>query len=148
MLKTRAQRTSKRTPSPQRLKASTRKPSLCKATTKAGTPCKAQATEGGLCFFHANPDLAAELGREGGKKNRQPLIREDVPVMVDPPKTAADVKGMLADAMAGIRAGRIDPKLGNALGYIATPLLKAIETADLEQRINRLENQNGIPKTN
>jgi hypothetical protein len=26
---------------------------------------------GGLCFFHANPNKAVELGRIGGKKNGQ-----------------------------------------------------------------------------
>jgi hypothetical protein len=38
----------------------------CKALTKQGNPCKAPATEGGLCFFHANPDRARELGQMGG----------------------------------------------------------------------------------
>ena len=147
MPKNRPRPTSKRTPSPPRLKPSERNPSLCKGTTKAGTPCRAQATEGGYCLFHGNPDLAVQLGRQGGKKNRVPLIREDVPATVAPPKTAADVRVMLADAMAGIRAGRIDPKLGNALGYIGTAVLKAIETADLEARITRLEKPDGTQET-
>jgi hypothetical protein len=43
--------------------------SPCQALTKKGKPCRAAATEGGLCFFHANPNKAAELGRIGGKKN-------------------------------------------------------------------------------
>jgi len=37
--------------------------SRCKARTKAGKPCRAAATAGGLCFFHANPEKASELGR-------------------------------------------------------------------------------------
>jgi hypothetical protein len=37
----------------------------CKAKTKARQRCRAAATAGGLCFFHANPDKASELGREG-----------------------------------------------------------------------------------
>jgi len=43
--------------------------SRCKANTKEGRPCRAAATEGGLCFFHANPNKAVELGRIGGRKN-------------------------------------------------------------------------------
>ncbi|SPE25036.1 hypothetical protein SBA2_240016 [Acidobacteriia bacterium SbA2] len=27
-------------------------------------------TAGGLCFFHANPNKASELGRIGGRRNR------------------------------------------------------------------------------
>jgi len=53
----------------------------CGAKTKEGKPCRAAATEGGLCFFHANPNKAAELGRVGGRKSRYPpgllLIRRE-----------------------------------------------------------------------
>src|SRR5580692_5249894 len=43
----------------------------CKARTKAGGPCQAPALEGGLCFCHAHPERLAELGRQGGQKNRR-----------------------------------------------------------------------------
>jgi len=39
----------------------------CQGQTKAGKPCRAAATSGGLCYFHANPNKAAELGRIGGR---------------------------------------------------------------------------------
>ena len=45
--------------------------SQCHAKTKKGAFCKAPAMAGGLCFFHANPKLARELGRAGGRRNRQ-----------------------------------------------------------------------------
>lgn len=48
----------------------------CKGTTRAGRPCRAAATEGGLCFFHSNPNKAAELGRIGGTKNRYTFVDE------------------------------------------------------------------------
>jgi hypothetical protein len=44
--------------------------SRCKAQAKSGKPCRAAATAGGLCFFHANPDKASELGRIGGRNKR------------------------------------------------------------------------------
>jgi hypothetical protein len=34
--------------------------------------------------------------------------------------------------MAGVKAGRVDPKIGTALACIATPLLKAMEVGELE----------------
>jgi hypothetical protein len=34
---------------------------------------------------------------------------------------------LLAETMAGVKAGRVDPKIGTALACIATPLLKAME---------------------
>ena len=52
---------------------------------------------------------------------------------------------MLAGAMAEIRAGRMDPKLGTTLGYLGTSLLKAIETSDIEERLEKLEHGLKIP---
>jgi hypothetical protein len=37
---------------------------------KARNRCRAFATEGGLCFFPADSNKAAELGRVGGSKKR------------------------------------------------------------------------------
>ena len=60
------------------------------------------------------------------------------------PQSALDVKNLLAEAMAEIRAGKMDPKLGTKLGYLGTSLLKAIETSDIEQRLERLEATNEL----
>src|SRR5215471_4493208 len=43
----------------------------CKGVTRNGTACTAWAMEGGLCYFHANPDKASELGRNGGRHRKQ-----------------------------------------------------------------------------
>jgi len=46
-------------------------PAQCKATTSSGARCKAKPHKDGLCFFHSDPKKAAELGRKGGRHNRQ-----------------------------------------------------------------------------
>ena len=51
---------------------------------------------------------------------------------------------MLAETMADTRAGRIDPKLGSTLGYLGMSLLRAFEVADLEQRLERLEQKDDL----
>ena len=113
----------------------------CRAKTKAGKPCKASPAERGLCAFHANPKRAAELGRIGGCKNRLHVTRtESEPVR--PPKTAKEVKDLLAEAMAGIHAGRLEPKVASVMAYVGTALLKALETTDLQERIEALEHSN------
>jgi general stress protein YciG len=115
------------------------KPSLarCKATTSSGTRCKAKPHKDGLCFFHSDPKKAAELGRKGGRRNRHSY---ETPLQhVTAPESAGDVKRMLAETMAEVRAGKMDPKLGSTLGYLGTALLRAFEVADLEQRLERLE---------
>jgi general stress protein YciG len=124
--------------SPMPLKRQTTANGRCKAKTKAGGPCAAPArNNSALCAFHSDPNRAAELGRKGGARNRKVYpgdVRE-----VSVPESAADVKRMLAETMADIRARKMDPKLGSTLGYLGISLLRAFEVAEFEQRLERLE---------
>jgi len=36
--------------------------------------------EGGLCYFHANPDKAAELGRNGGRRRQHSYEQSSEPI--------------------------------------------------------------------
>lgn len=120
------------------------KPTLvqCKATTSSGDRCKAKPHKNGLCFFHSDPKKAAELGRKGGRRNRHTY--ETPPQEVAVPESAGDVQRMLAESMAELRAGKMDPKLGSTLGYLGTALLRAFELADFEQRLEQLEKKNEL----
>ena len=110
----------------------------CRAKTKAGRQCAAPPVRDGVyCALHNDPDRAAQLGRKGGANNRK--VYEGNDREIPPPQTACDVKNFLSEAMAEIRAGKMDPKLGTTLGYLGTSLLKAIETSDLEERLEKLE---------
>ena len=73
---------------------------------------------GGLCCFHANPDKAAELGRNGGRHPKQTY--EQATEHIAPPESAADVRRMLAETMAEVKAGKMDPKVANTVAYVAT----------------------------
>jgi hypothetical protein len=95
----------------------------CKGVTKSGEPCPAWAMEGGLCYFHANPDKAAELGRNGGRRRKHTY--EQSAEAISPPESAADVRRMLAETMADVNAGRMDPKVANTVAYVGTILLRA-----------------------
>ena len=120
------------------------KPTLaqCKATTSSGGRCKARPHKDGLCFFHSDPKRAAELGRKGGRRNRHTYDAPLQPVAV--PESAGDVKRMLAETMADIRAEKMDPKLGSTIGYLGMALLRAFEAADLEQQLERLEQRHEL----
>ena len=110
----------------------------CKATTQLGKPCRAAATEGGLCFFHANPDKASELGRIGGRSNRHVRVGENA----DPRQTldtALAVRETVAQLIADVLAGRIPPRIAAGLAPLLNLQLQAIKTTDLEQRVARLE---------
>jgi hypothetical protein len=110
----------------------------CQARTKAGKPCKAVAVGGDFCAFHADPKRAAQLGRIGGRKNRRYALRYEASP-VRPPQTAREVKDLLAEALAGIHVGRLEPKIGSVMAYVGSALLKAIKTTDIEERIAALE---------
>jgi hypothetical protein len=74
--------------------------------------------EGGLCYFHANPDKAVELGRNGGRHRKQTYEQSTEHIAV--PASAADVRRMLAETMAEVKAGKMDPKVANTIAYLAT----------------------------
>src|SRR5215469_13339187 len=82
--------------------------------------------EGGLCYFHANPDKAVELGRNGGRRRKHTYEQATEHIAV--PESAADVRRILAETMAEVKAGRMDPKVANTVAYVATVLLRAYET--------------------
>ncbi|MFZ0321592.1 MAG: hypothetical protein WAL56_20880 [Candidatus Sulfotelmatobacter sp.] len=55
------------------------------------------------------------------------------------PKTAADLRDLLAESIVEIRAGKLDPKIANALGYIGVSYLRALEVSDVQERLAALE---------
>ena len=111
----------------------------CKARTKAGTPCRAAATEGGLCFLHAYPNKAAELGRIGGRKNRH--VSPELPTSVPRIVTAEALRQTTSHLIEGVMAKSISPKIASSLAPLLSLLLRAIETTDLERRMRVLENR-------
>ena len=62
----------------------------CKDVTKNGEACTAWATEGGLCYFHANPDKATELGQRGGRRRQHTY--EQSTKDIAPPESAAECR--------------------------------------------------------
>jgi hypothetical protein len=113
----------------------------CSALAKTGKPCRAAATAGGLCFFHANPKKASELGRIGGRRKRF-TASEDVEPL---PKleTAAAVRDAVGQLIADVYAGKMHPRVAANLAPLLNLQLRAIETVDLEQRLARVEERLG-----
>ena len=109
----------------------------CKAKAKSGKPCRAAATAGGLCFFHANPNKAAELGRVGGKKNRHHSDnnQDSLPTL----ETAQAVRETVARLISEVYAGKMNPRTAAGLAPLLSLQLRAIETTDLQRRLEQLE---------
>jgi len=98
-------------------------------------PCRRH--RGGLCFFHANPDKASELGRIGGRSKRHSdgESADPLPTL----DNALAVRDMLARLIADVYAGKIQPRIAAGLVPLMNLQLRAIETTDLERRLAKLE---------
>lgn len=109
----------------------------CNGKTKAGAPCRAPAGPDGFCFFHGHPDKAHALGQIGGRKNRSRLP--------EPPPagslTAADLRDILVDAIRDVRSKRMPPRVASALSQLCNSAHRLLQTADLENRLAKLEQQ-------
>src|SRR5208282_4252155 len=112
---------------------------MCEAKTNAGERCRAVAVKNGLCALHADPNLAAEMGRKSGKARRSRESREKPQPELMPPRTAQEVRAALGQFISDVRARRLDPKVAGTLGYLANVLLKSIEVSDVEERLTALE---------
>lgn len=104
--------------------------------------CRANARHGSMfCFFH-DPDSAIE--REAARKNggrersrRAAVLPANTPDQ--PLDNASDVTLLLAGTINQVRRGEVDPRISNAIGYLAGILLKAKEKDEIEKRLARLE---------
>lgn len=55
------------------------------------------------------------------------------------PRTAEDVKNLLAETMVRVRARRDEPKVASVMAYLGTAFLNALESGELERRVAELE---------
>jgi hypothetical protein len=51
---------------------------------------------------------------------------------------------VIAHTITDVKSGRTDPRIGTALAYMASALLKAIEIEELEVRIERLQSKRSL----
>lgn len=110
----------------------------CKSKNRNGGRCRARALTGKeYCALHAEPGRAAVLGRRGGR--RRTVYKPENLMPFAAPKTAADLRDLFEQSIIEIRTGKLDSKSANAISYLGTGFLKALELADLEARVNYLK---------
>lgn len=114
--------------------------SRCKAAKQDGSRCSAVAPpESDFCFFH-DPSQATkrrEAQALGGSKNGLKTLGEEAPEIQL--RDGQDVARLLSQTINQVRKGIIDPRVANAVGYLANILAKVVEQNELERRIERLE---------
>jgi hypothetical protein len=112
----------------------------CLAKNRRGKRCGAWRVTGKVkCALHLDPERAAQIGSKHGSRPVLPLHSEGV--SMQPPRSAGDVRDVLANTMSQVHARKMDVRIANSLAYISTGLLRAIEVADLERRLAALEGE-------
>ena len=96
----------------------------------------AAATAGGLCFFHANPNKATELGPLGGRSHHRPADgnADSLPTL-----DCATVQDKIDRLMAGVLTGKIPPRVAAALTTLLALKLRVIEATKFEVRTEKLQ---------
>jgi hypothetical protein len=109
---------------------------------KNGQRCGADSQTGKrLCIFH-DPAKVSE-GRRARRAGGITRTRAAAVLPADTPDhplgDTNQVSVLLADSINRLRRGQLDPRVANAMGYLASVLLKALENAKIEDRLAHLE---------
>ena len=112
----------------------------CEFIKPDGTKCEARAMKDSkFCYFH-NPNISDEEKREAqsnGGKTKALTLKEPLPELVL--AKPADTVLLIADTISRVRAGTLDIRTANCLGFLSDKLLKAFETSRLNDRIEIIE---------
>ena len=112
----------------------------CTAKTATGRRCQAAALPAAhFCFFH-DPTRAADRHDarvQGGRNGATTTLADTDPDI--PVTDSQDVVRLLAGTINQVRKGQLDPRVANAVGYLANILLKAVDQGRVEDRLASLE---------
>ena len=112
----------------------------CEFIKPDGTKCEAYAIKDSkFCYFH-NPDISDEEKREAqsnGGKTKALTLKEPLPKLVL--AKPEDAVLLIADTINRVRAGTLDIRTANCLGFLSDKLLKAFETSRLNDRLEVIE---------
>jgi hypothetical protein len=112
----------------------------CKGLKLDGSCCQAAVLPGtDFCFFH--DPTKAEARREaqslGGRQNKMKTL--DPTALDVNVKDCQDVVRLISETINQVRKGQIDPRVANAVGYLANVLIRAVEQGEMERRLDELE---------
>jgi hypothetical protein len=105
-----------------------------------GDQCEANAmTQSDYCYLH-NPEISQEdkqLAKVKGGKARALVVKTELPEL--PLKTPNDTVTLMADTISRVRAGEMDIRVANCLGFLTDKLLKAFEVSRLNDKVEFIE---------
>lgn len=112
----------------------------CRGLKLDGSRCQAATLPGtDFCFFHDPTKAGArrEAQSLGGRQNKMKTLDQTAPdVKVE---DCQDIVRLISETINQVRKGQIDPRVANAVGYLANVLIRAVEQGETERRLNELE---------
>jgi len=111
----------------------------CKATTRSAKPCKANALKDKkYCLAHdpESKQKFKEITKKGG------MVKRKVQVYLAPIEFKGDAReilDLLADTINRVRSNQMPPRIANTIGYLAGHMIKALEIAEIEERLKKVE---------
>jgi hypothetical protein len=115
---------------------------VCRALNRNGDRCKATPLRGAhFCFFHApgSRQQRKAARRAGGVGRSKPAAVLGDEMADAPLKSIGDVVTLLGTTINHVLTGRLDPRIGNSVGYLAGVILRGLEQNDIEKRLACLE---------
>jgi len=94
--------------------------------------------EGGLCFFHANPNKASELGRIGGKR-RKALIPQGSAEPRPKVETVAALMETVSQLIDRVISGRLHPRVAAGVAPLLNLQLRTLELGEIDPRFVEFE---------
>jgi len=105
-----------------------------------GDQCQANAmTSSDFCYTH-NPEISEEEKREAKSKGGQArslVVKDALPEI--PLNTPNDTITLITDTIRLVRAGEMDIRTANCLGFLTDKLLKAFEVAKLNDKVELIK---------
>jgi hypothetical protein len=92
-----------------------------------------------FCFFHSPAMQKARRAAQqrGGQANGPAVLPADAAdVQLE---SAKDIAVLLAQTINQARKGQIAPKIAGTIGYLASSLVKILETSNMEERLAKVE---------
>ncbi len=112
----------------------------CEFIKPDGQKCEAYAIKDSeFCYFH-NPDISDEekkIAQTNGGANRALTLKEPLPEL--PIASQDDAVLLVADTINRVRAGKLDIRTANCLGFLADKLLKALEASQTNDKLEKIE---------
>lgn len=114
----------------------------CKFKKSNGRKCRANAVNGSeFCWYHS-PDISEQKKRavssKGGKGSSQ---IDDIELPEVTLKDVQDIPKLIIDAIQNVRKNQMEIRKGSVIGYLSNILLKAYEVADIDVRVQKIEQE-------